>query len=55
MVKNLLPGWWGTISLIVTPIYAVQNVTSYVAAMHELRGAQRAPQVTAHAQAHLNC
>jgi hypothetical protein len=39
MVKNLLLGWWGTLSLIVTPIYAVQNVASYIAAMHELRGA----------------
>lgn len=39
MVKNLVLGWWGTISLIMTPIYGVQNVASYIAAMHELRGA----------------
>ena len=38
MLKNLLLGWWGTISLIVTPIYAIQNVASYVSAMHALRG-----------------
>ena len=38
MVKNLLLGWWGTISLIVTPIYAIQNVASYVSAMNALRG-----------------
>lgn len=38
MLKNLLFGWWGTISLIVTPIYAVQNVAAYIAAMHALRG-----------------
>ena len=38
MVKNLLLGWWGTISLIVTPIYAIQNVASYVTAMNALRG-----------------
>jgi len=38
MLKNLLFGWWGTISLIVTPIYTIQNVASYVSAMHALRG-----------------
>lgn len=38
MVKNLLFGWWGTISLIVTPIYAIQTVASYVSAMNALRG-----------------
>ncbi|HKS74126.1 MAG TPA: hypothetical protein VFB23_10785 [Candidatus Acidoferrales bacterium] len=38
MVKNLLLGWWGTISLIVTPIYAVQNIGSYIAAMKALSG-----------------
>ena len=37
-LKNLVFGWWGTISLIVTPIYAVQNVASYVTAMNALRG-----------------
>ena len=38
MAKNLLLGWWGTMSLIITPIYAIQNVASYVSAMHALRG-----------------
>ena len=37
-IKNLVFGWWGTISLFVTPIYAIQNVASYVAAMRALRG-----------------
>jgi hypothetical protein len=38
MFKNLLFGWWGTISLIVTPIYAIHNVVNYVTAMRALRG-----------------
>ena len=38
MLKNLLLGWWGTISLIMTPIYTIQNVASYFSAMHALRG-----------------
>lgn len=38
MLKNLLFGWWGTISMIITPIYAVQNVASYFSAMRALRG-----------------
>ena len=38
MVKNLLLGWWGTISLILTPIYAIQNVVSYASAMKALSG-----------------
>ena len=38
MVKNLLLGWWGTISLIVTPIYAIQNTARYIAAMKALSG-----------------
>jgi len=37
MVKNLLLGWWGTISLIITPIFAIQNVVSYISAMRTLR------------------
>jgi hypothetical protein len=37
-IKNLLLGWWGTISLFVTPIYAIQNVASYLSAMRTLRG-----------------
>jgi hypothetical protein len=36
MVKNLLLGWWGTVSLIITPIYAIQNVVSYTSAMRAL-------------------
>jgi hypothetical protein len=38
MVKNLVFGWWGTISLIVTPLYAIQTVASYVSAMRALSG-----------------
>ena len=38
MVKNLLLGWWGTISMIITPIYAIQNVASYISATRELSG-----------------
>jgi hypothetical protein len=38
MLKNLVLGWWGTISLIVTPIYTIQSVASYVSAMKALRG-----------------
>ena len=37
-IKNLVFGWWGTISLFVTPVYAIQNVASYFAAMRALRG-----------------
>jgi hypothetical protein len=37
-VKNLMLGWWGTISMIITPIYAIQNVASYISAMRDLRG-----------------
>jgi len=37
--KNLLLGPWGTISLIITPIYLVTNTVSYVSALHKLRGA----------------
>ncbi len=37
--KNLLFGPWGTISMIVTPIYLVTNIVSYVSALHKLRGA----------------
>ncbi len=38
MMKNLLFGWWGTISFFITPIHAIQNVASYASAMKELRG-----------------
>jgi hypothetical protein len=35
--KNRLLGPWGTISLIVTPIYLLQNTGSYVSALYRLR------------------
>lgn len=38
MGKNFL-GPWGTISLIVTPIYLITNTVSYVSASRKLRGA----------------
>jgi hypothetical protein len=37
--KNILLGPWGTISLIVTPLYLVQNTGIYIAAMYKLRDA----------------
>jgi hypothetical protein len=37
--KNLLLGPWGTISLIVTPLYLIQNTGVYVAALYKLRDA----------------
>jgi hypothetical protein len=37
--KNLLLGPWGTISLIVTPIYLITNTVSYVSALNKLKGA----------------
>jgi hypothetical protein len=37
---NLLQGPWGMISLILTPIYLVMNVVSYVGALYALRGVQ---------------
>jgi hypothetical protein len=37
MGKNLLLGPWGTISLIVTPIYAATNTWAYVSARRQLR------------------
>ena len=39
MGKNLLLGPWGTISLIVTPIYLVTNTWSYASARYKMRGA----------------
>ena len=38
-VKNLLLGPWGMISLVMTPIYLITNIVSYVSALHKLRGA----------------
>lgn len=35
--KNILLGPWGTISLIVTPIYLVQNTGQYLTALYKLR------------------
>jgi hypothetical protein len=37
--KNILLGPWGTISIIVTPIYLVQNTGRYVVALYKLRDA----------------
>ena len=37
--KNLLLGPWGTISLIVTPIYLIQNTAVYASALYKLRDA----------------
>jgi hypothetical protein len=37
--KNLLLGPWGTISLVVTPIYLLANTGTYVAALYKLRDA----------------
>jgi hypothetical protein len=37
--KNLLLGWWGIISVIVTPIYFVMNVYVYLTALYKLRHA----------------
>jgi hypothetical protein len=39
MGKNLLLGPWGTISLLVTPIYLVTNTWSYLSARYKMRGA----------------
>lgn len=36
--KNLLFGPWGMISLLLTPIYLVTNIVSYVSALQELKG-----------------
>jgi len=38
-LKNLLLGPWGVISLVVTPIYLIQNVVTYVGARSKLRNA----------------
>jgi hypothetical protein len=37
--KNLLLGPWGTISLIVTPIYLIQNTAVYASTLYKLRDA----------------
>src|SRR5271167_2843417 len=35
---NLVLGWWGAISFLVTPIYLVQNLANYLIATYQLRG-----------------
>lgn len=37
--KNLVFGPWGTFSLLLTPIYMVQNIFNYLIALYKLRGA----------------
>jgi hypothetical protein len=37
--KNLLLGPWGTISLVVTPIYLIANTSTYASALYKLRDA----------------
>ena len=37
--KNVLLGPWGTISLLVTPMYLIQNTGSYLVALYKLRDA----------------
>jgi hypothetical protein len=37
--KNLLLGPWGMISLVVTPMYLLQNTGKYLIALHKLRDA----------------
>ena len=37
--KNLLFGWWGMISVVVTPIYFLMNLCVYIAALYKLRNA----------------
>lgn len=37
--KNLLLGPWGTISLLITPLYLIQNTGVYVSAIYKLRDA----------------
>ena len=37
--KNLVLGWWGLISVVVTPIYFVMNLFVYVTALYKLRHA----------------
>ena len=37
--KNVLLGPWGMISLVVTPLYLIQNTWTYGRALYKLRGA----------------
>ena len=43
--KNLLLGPWGTISLVITPTYLVQNTWTYVRALYQLRDALDEPRI----------
>jgi hypothetical protein len=36
--KNLVLGWWGTISFFATPAYLLSNLSSYIKALYLLRG-----------------
>lgn len=38
--KNILMGPWGTASLVIMPIYLVQNTGHYLAALYRLRDTQ---------------
>jgi hypothetical protein len=40
---NVTLGWWGVISLCVTPFFIINNVVRYIAAMVKLRNSQPAP------------
>jgi hypothetical protein len=37
--RNFMQGWWGTISLVITPIYFFMNTYSFAAARYKLRDA----------------
>jgi len=37
--KNLLLGWWGMISALITPIYFLFNLVVYTTALYKLRNA----------------
>jgi len=38
-LKNLLLGWWGIISVVITPVYFVMNLFVYLTALYKLRDA----------------
>lgn len=35
--KNILLGWWGIISVVITPIFLVMNLFVYLTALYKLR------------------
>jgi hypothetical protein len=37
--RNFVQGWWGTISLLITPVNFVMNTFSFVGARYKLRDA----------------